>query len=188
MAQSLTRSYADLFHESGSNSAKLGRFVRSAAPFVLDAYSSGKLRELTSFALWEVQHRAVFVSSEGTVFVATSGGFYRIGRGNRAFRRSLAFSHPESRPLFPHGITETPDGAIVVGEYGSVRQAGKWSSVANVYLTRDGGQTWDRSERFIESGANKHIHLVHYSPIHRKLIVTDGDNLKRLWLGDWREG
>src|SRR5690606_34896490 len=64
MAQSLTRSYADLFHESGSNSAKLGRFVRSAGPFVLDAYSSGKLRELTSFALWEVQHRAGGFSPE----------------------------------------------------------------------------------------------------------------------------
>ena len=81
-----------------------------------------------------------------------------------------------------HGIDETPE-ALVIGEYGIVVEGGWagqfWRSVAYLYVTRDEGRSWLRIEYFVRNGASKHIHLVRYSPLLKRLIITVGDKRKQ---------
>jgi len=131
---------------------------------------------------------AVFISRSDRLFVATKGAVYLSANGGNDFDGVLQLSHAKSTVWHNHGIDETPE-ALVFGEYGSVVEGepGRpfWRSVAYLYVTRDGGKSWRRNDYFVRSSSNKHIHLVKYSGVFGKLLVTDGDKPKRsYWVGD----
>jgi hypothetical protein len=127
---------------------------------------------------------AIFVSNRNVVFVSTRGAIYRSTDGGNSFRKSIDLSSPESYFRLNYGMTETPSGMLVIGEYGNVPKGFGWQSLAYLYVSSDDGKTWDRSDFLREQGANKHVHLVRYCALLNKLVVADGDNKKRLWVSD----
>ena len=128
--------------------------------------------------------RSVFVSSRDTVFVGARGAVYRSTDGGITFARALDLGSPESSFRHNNGMTETPDGTLIVGEYGNVWESNGWRNLANLYFSADNGETWARSEFLKKEGINKHVHLVRYSSVLNRILLADGDNKKRLWLSD----
>jgi len=126
--------------------------------------------------------RAVFVSSQNTIFVCAGGAVYRSWDGGTSFARALDLGSSES--LFRHnnGMTETPDGTLIIGEYGNVWENNGWRNLANLYFSSDNGETWARSDFLQRQGINKHVHVVKYSKALNRILLADGDNKKRLWV------
>ncbi|QHV94680.1 WD40/YVTN/BNR-like repeat-containing protein [Spirosoma endbachense] len=126
--------------------------------------------------------QSVFVSNEGYVFVCSDGKLLRsIDRG-KSFTEVLALSSPNSYFLENNGMTELPDGRLLIGEYGVVRHRHSWQNLAYIYYSTDRGATWQTSDFLIRDGVNKHVHLVKYSLYLNSLFLTDGDNKKQVWL------
>jgi hypothetical protein len=134
---------------------------------------------------------AIFISDGGNLFVATKGRLHLSEDGGRSFGVALHLSHDESCVWHNHGIDETPEG-LVVGEYGSIVEGNRtpsfWKSVAHLYLTQDHGKSWRRTDYLVRNGASKHVHLVKYSRRFARLLVTEGDRLKRsYWISSFRK-
>lgn len=128
--------------------------------------------------------RAVFVSRRNTVFACSDGVIYRGVNGGERFSESLRLTSRKCYFLFGHGMTETPEGMLVLAEYGTVHRGRGFQSVANLYFSFDEGASWEKSDFLVRAGANKHVHIVAYSKELRRLFVTDGDNKKRLWVSE----
>jgi len=127
---------------------------------------------------------SIFISSENTVFVCVKGTVYKSLDGGDSFKKSLDLSSSESYFRFNYGMTETPNKTLIIGEYGNVWNQRGWRNLAYLYFSSDDGETWERSDFLIKKGANKHVHMVWYSKLLNKIIVTDGDNKKRLWVSE----
>ena len=54
-------------------------------------------------------------------------------------------------------------------------------NLASLYVSKDGGSHWEKTDFLQQQGVNKHIHLVKYSARLKQLFLTDGDNKKQLW-------
>lgn len=125
---------------------------------------------------------SIFVSSAAVVFVSLGdGSIHRSLDAGSKFSLSLCLATDRSFLRFDHGMTETPDGQLIVGEYGNVSRGVRWESIAYLYYSKDEGGSWSRSDFLIERGANKHVHLVRYNRLMDAVILTDGDNKKRVW-------
>jgi hypothetical protein len=134
---------------------------------------------------------AIFITDGGHLFVSTKGRLYLSEDGGKHFHVALQLSHDDSFVWHNHGIDETPEG-LVVGEYGSIVERNCtpffWKSVAYLYLTRDHGKSWRRIDYLVRNRANKHVHLVKYSRRFARLLVTEGDRLKRsYWISSFKK-
>ena len=127
---------------------------------------------------------SLFISSQQTIFVCVNGSVYKSLDSGSLFKKSLDLSSSESYFRRNYGMTETPDKTLLIGEYGNVWNQRTWRNLAYLYFSSDNGETWELSDFLLKQGANKHVHLVWYSKLLNKLIVTDGDNKKRLWVSD----
>lgn len=128
--------------------------------------------------------KAIFVSSQGTIFVSVRGAVYRSADAGRSFAKAFEFASSESFFRHNNAMTETPTHTLVVGEYGNVWDVKRWRQLAYLYFSSDDGCTWRRSDFLIRRGANKHVHLVKYSRTLNTVLVADGDNRKRLWVSE----
>ena len=126
--------------------------------------------------------KSVFVSSRGAVVVSVKGAVYSSPDNGGVFAKTLDLASPESWIRHNNAITETPDGTLLMGEYGNVWNGDGWKVLAYLYASSDDGATWDSSDFLIGQGANKHVHLVKYSRLFNKVFVADGDNKKKLWV------
>ena len=70
--------------------------------------------------------KSLFVSSHDTVFVCVKGAVYRSADGGKTFEKSLDLGSSESFFRHNNGMTETPDGALVIAEYGNVWNEKEW--------------------------------------------------------------
>jgi hypothetical protein len=145
-------------------------------------YSSADGRGLTPEHRFPEQIKSVFVSSRGALLVCVKGGVYR--RANGVFTRVLDLGSSESFARHNNAITETPDGTLLLGEYGNVWTDGGWKQLAYIYSSTDSGATWATSDFLIGQGTNKHVHVVKYSRSLNRLLVADGDNYKKLWMSE----
>jgi hypothetical protein len=127
----------------------------------------------------------VFISSENTIFVCTKGTIYCSNNNGKYFHESLKLSNEDSY-ILPTGITETPFKTIVIGEYGSIwdYEKGRWLKLPYLYYTNDRGITWRKIDFLLKQGINKHIHIIKYCKLLNSLILTDGDNKKKLWVSE----
>ncbi|MGE5251977.1 MAG: WD40/YVTN/BNR-like repeat-containing protein [Bacteroidota bacterium] len=126
--------------------------------------------------------KSVFVSSRGTVFASVKGAVYRGGEQGKPFVRAIELGSPESFFRHSYAMTETPEGMLIIGEYGNVWEKGGWRKLANLYLSTDDGITWRKSDFLIRKGTNKHVHIVRYSRLLGRILLCDGDNKKKLWI------
>lgn len=127
---------------------------------------------------------SVFADRRKTIFVGVRGSVHRRLDTGGAFEEVLRLSTPQSYFRRSVGMTETPGGLLILGEYGNVRHGRDWANVANLYTSSDGGSSWERSEFLKQRGANKHVHFVWYSDVLEAVLIADGDNKKRLWISD----
>lgn len=125
--------------------------------------------------------KAVFVSSEDTIFVCVEGALYRSSDAGISFKKALDLGSPASFFRHNNAMTETPSGTLIIGEYGNVWDRSSWRSLAYLYSSCDEGETWKVSDFLIERGTNKHVHLVKYSQLLDRVLIADGDNYKKLW-------
>lgn len=138
----------------------------------------------TLIAKFDDTIKSLFVTRNGTILVSVKGAVYRRSSRVDRFERSLELSTPESFVRHNNGFTEGPNGRILVGEYGNVWTEKGWKALAYWYSSLDEGATWERSGFLIERGANKHVHMIRFSSALNRLLMTDGDNKKRLWITD----
>jgi photosystem II stability/assembly factor-like uncharacterized protein len=125
--------------------------------------------------------KSIFVSSQNTLFVCVKGAVYTSWDDGLSFQKSLQLGSSESFFRHNNAMTETPDGTLIIGEYGNVWDKSRWRILAYLYFSDDNGKTWERSDFLIKQGINKHVHLVKYSKALDRLFVADGDNQKKLW-------
>ena len=128
--------------------------------------------------------KAIFVSRRQISFVCVKGGVYRREPNDSSFARVLDLASPHSFFRHNNGMTELPDGTLVIGEYGNVWNQNGWKNLAYLYSSSDDGMNWKPSDFLIRRGTNKHVHVVKYISLLNKLFVADGDNHKKLWMAD----
>ncbi|MCO5251789.1 MAG: hypothetical protein M9949_10270 [Candidatus Kapabacteria bacterium] len=138
---------------------------------------------IAHFAKFDGEIMSVFVSSENIIYVCTFGYVYR-GTVNSEFVKVVDFAFRLSYFRNNCGMTELPDGTLIVSEYGVLWENGRWVSLAYLYISRDNGLTWKATDFLIKDDVNKHVHLVKYLKNLNKLCLTDGDNHKRLRFND----
>ena len=127
--------------------------------------------------------QSLFQSAAGHLYVCNRGTLFRSTDGGNSFQDVMHFSSPDSYFLFNNGMTELPDGRLLIGEYGVVEQANqRCQNLAYVYYSTDRGENWQRTDFLIRDGVNKHVHLVKYSLHLNAIALTDGDNKKQVWL------
>lgn len=128
--------------------------------------------------------KAIFVSSRNTIFVCVRGAVYRSTDGGNSFEKCLELGSSVSFFRHNNGMTETPAGTLIIGEYGNVWNETEWKKLAYLYFSSDDGETWVTSDFLIKRGVNKHVHLVKYSRLFNRVFMADGDNYKKLWMSD----
>ena len=128
---------------------------------------------------------SLFASKSGCIFVSLSNGaVYKSSDCAESFSLSLTLSDKGSYFRFAYGMTEDSAGTLYLGEYANVWVGGKWKAVPYLYCSENLGESWVKTDWLLKSGVNKHIHLIQYISFSESLILTDGDNLKRLWTGN----
>ncbi|WP_461106348.1 exo-alpha-sialidase [Spirosoma koreense] len=125
---------------------------------------------------------SLFINRSGCLFVASGGVIYRSSTQGASFEAVLQLSSPISHFLYNNGMTELPDQALLLGEYGSVWENDHWQNMAFLYYSIDEGLSWTKNDFLQRNGVNKHIHVVRYSQLLRATLLTDGDNKKQLWV------
>lgn len=126
--------------------------------------------------------KSIFISSQNNIFVAAGGAVFRGELDRQDFEKVFELSSTVSFFRHNYAMTETAGGVLVIGEYGNIWENGRWRAIANLYISSDGGRTWNKSDFLIKKGINKHVHIVRYSQNLNRLFLTDGDNKKKLWI------
>lgn len=139
---------------------------------------------ITFLARFPERIKSLYVSRNGMILVCVKGTVYRSSDGGNSFSNCLELGSGESFFRHNNEVTETPDGTLIMGEYGNVWQGSRWRPLAYLYFSSDNGATWDRSDFLIGRGTNKHVHLVRYSRLFDKVFMADGDNYKKVWTCD----
>lgn len=128
--------------------------------------------------------KSIFISSQNTIFVCITGALFRSLDEGNTFTKSLELGSEVSFFRHNNGMTETPLKMLIVAEYGNIWENNTWRKLAYLYFSSDEGETWETSDFLIKQGVNKHVHLVKYSKLIKRVLVADGDNHKKLWISD----
>ncbi len=141
--------------------------------------------EVERLYIFEDIVNSLFISGKGTILVCSCGNLYRSEDRGRTFKRVLSLTNPKNPQSYifhTNGFTHCGEEVILVGEYGNVAKDGRWMNVANIYKSVDDGRQWQKSEFLKNMGINKHVHMIKYSEVLKRVFLTDGDNLKKLWI------
>lgn len=131
---------------------------------------------------FEEEIHALYVAKDGTTIVNSGNKIYRKNL-NEQFELVLELSSTNSFLRHNGCFSEDNFGNLYIAEYGlNWDKNSNWLSLAYLYISKDNGKNWERIDFFKKMGANKHLHLVFYDDLHNCIIVTDGDNYKRLWI------
>ena len=125
--------------------------------------------------------KLIFVSSNNIIFVCTFGELYRC-EDNKTFIKVLSLSLDNSILRHNNSFTEIPNEVFIAGEYGDRWENNKWQSCAYVYYSFDEGKTWVKDNFLIIRGFNKHVPFCKICNKLKCIVLTDGDNKKRLWI------
>jgi hypothetical protein len=125
---------------------------------------------------------AIYVTKKSILLVNVGNKIYRKNKES-SFDLTLELSSPRSFLRDNGSMSEDYQGNIYIAEYGlDWDKNHNWISLAYLYISKDSSQTWEKIDLFKEMGANKHLHLIFFDSTHNALLLTDGDNHKRLWI------
>jgi len=127
---------------------------------------------------------SIYVNSKKHIFVCVNGKILKSVDNGESFVNVIRLSHSTCTFRFHCGVTELPNGGLILGEYGNLWNSLGWKFCANLYYSFDGGDKWQKSDFLIKQGVNKHIHIVKYFRNIDRLVMTDGDNKKQIWVHD----
>lgn len=136
---------------------------------------------------FEDEIKGIYINAKGTIFVCSAGCVYRSTNEGASFRKVLHFSTRHSYFRHNNAFTEKPNGDLFVGEYVCIWQNRRWHCAAYVYFSQDDGHSWTRTPFLQQEKINKHVHILKYSYLFNGLILTDGDNKKKLWFNQSNE-
>lgn len=157
------------------NQMILGNTIES--PNKLYLSENGEITEIYEFS----NPIEAIYADKFSIFVCIKGAMFKVNDELKV-KEVLQFSTKES--IFRHnsGFTIDEVGTLFVGEYANIWRNNSWQFVAYLYYSRDGGDSWIKSDFLENEGINKHIHLVWWSKLLKLLVLTDGDNKKKLWV------
>ena len=147
--------------------------------------SEDDMKSIKKCFIFEDTIMSVFVTKNGSILVCTAGIVYHSDDRGDTFKEVLRLTNPghhESYVFHHNGFTQSKSNEVFIGEYGNVGKDGVWMNVANIYRSKDDGKSWEKSDFLKRYGVNKHIHLIKYSHILNRVMLADGDNLKKLWM------
>lgn len=139
-------------------------------------------------AEFEGEIKGIYITAKGIIFVCSAGCLHRSADGGHSFRKVLDFSTNHSYFRHNNAFTERPNGDLFVGEYVCIWRNSSWHCAAYVYFSKDEGKSWTRTSFLEKEKINKHVHILKYSRLFKGLILTDGDNKKKLWINQSEKG
>jgi photosystem II stability/assembly factor-like uncharacterized protein len=148
-------------------------------PDTLFSYKNNKLTLLHTFP---DTIPGLFISKMNDIFVCSGGIIYKSKDGGLTFKNVLEYTSPRSCFRHNNSFTEDDEGNMFVGEYISEFVNKKWHFGAYIYYSNNGGDNWQKIDFLWHKGINKHIHLIKWSKNYGGLIMTDGDNKKKMWI------
>lgn len=137
---------------------------------------------------FEGEIKGIYINTEGIIFVCCAGCLYRSADGGHSFQKVLQFSTNHSYFRHNNAFTEKPNGDLFVGEYVCIWRNSRWHCAAYVYFSQNKGESWTRTSFLQHEKINKHVHILKYSRLFNGLILTDGDNKKKLWINQSEKG
>jgi hypothetical protein len=143
---------------------------------------------ITRIYAFEQEITAIFISSTGTILIGIHGAVYRGEIGGISFTKVISLSSPASFVLFGNGVTESRAQELLIGEYGNISDGTGFRFCGYLYCSNDKGWSWQESDFLRRQRTNKHVHGIWYSSLLDGVLLTDGDNRKRLWLGRRAKG
>jgi len=128
----------------------------------------------------------IYVTINEDALISSQGKVYILEKTWKAVQ-VLSLTH-ESSTFLDEAVVEDQFGNILIGEYGNHVENGRFVFMGILYTSRD-LRNWSKNDFLFHKGVNKHIHCIKFWG-DNELILTDGDNLKQLWLGklDYEDG
>ena len=122
----------------------------------------------------------LYIDSLNNIYACVKGIIYKSKDNGYTFRKVLKLSTNNSYFL-KDAFTETPRGELFVGEYANIWKENNWVFVGYLYHSKDNGDNWEVLDFLKYQNVNKHIHIIKWSNIINGLILSEGDNKKRIW-------
>lgn len=133
--------------------------------------------------VFENEISSIFITKKNIIFICADGVIFRSDDFGITFKNVLILSSKNSTFLFRNGMTETATNILLIGEYDNLWKENKgWINTSKIYFSFNDGVSWSNTDFLAQNGVNKHVHMIKYLTNIDKLILTDGDNKKQLWV------
>lgn len=122
----------------------------------------------------------LYIDKLNNIYTCVKGIIYKSKDNGYTFKKVLELSTEKSYFL-KDAFTETPSGELFIGEYANIWKNNDWVFVGYLYHSKDNGDNWEILDFLKHQNVNKHIHIVKWSNLINGLILSEGDNKKRIW-------
>jgi len=122
----------------------------------------------------------LYIDKLNNIYACIKGIIYKSKDNGYTFKKVLELSTEKSYFL-KDAFTETPSGELFIGEYANIWENSDWIFVGYLYYSKDSGDNWQILDFLKHQNVNKHIHIIKWSNIINGLILSEGDNKKRIW-------
>ena len=124
--------------------------------------------------------KGLYIDKINNIYACVKGIIYKSKDNGYTFKKVLELS-TENSYFLKDAFTETPSGELFIGEYANIWKNNDWVFVGYLYHSKDNGDTWEILDFLKHQNVNKHIHIIKWSDLINGLILSEGDNKKRIW-------
>ena len=122
----------------------------------------------------------LYIDKLNNIYTCVKGIIYKSKDDGYTFKKVLELS-TENSYFLKDAFTETPSGELFIGEYANIWKNNNWVFVGYLYHSKDNGDNWEILDFLKHQNVNKHIHIIKWSNLINGLILSEGDNKKRIW-------
>lgn len=123
----------------------------------------------------------LYIDKLNNIYTCVNGIIYKSKDEGCTFNKVLKLS-TENSYFLKDAFTETPTGELFIGEYANIWKNNDWIFVGYLYHSKDHGDNWETLDFLKRQNVNKHIHIIKWSNMINGLILSEGDNKKRIWV------
>ena len=123
----------------------------------------------------------LYIDKLNNIYTCVKGIIYKSKDDGHTFNKVLKLS-TENSYFLKDAFTETPSGELFIGEYANIWKNNEWVFVGYLYHSKDHGDNWETLDFLKHQNVNKHIHIIKWSNTINGLILSEGDNKKRIWV------